>query len=249
MEEVRSQDHNDEQISRLLRDMPAAEAPDNFESMVRSRIAERRSVGRVGRPVFWLAVKFAAPLVLLLAFGVFLVLSDDGSLNVEMVPPVDAPAAASANLSFDDTPINVNVTAVNNLKQSQPLNRNAEQGPIEPPSQDKAVSPDDTAMFPPGVDPRKAARTNEKPSAGRIAPISILSFIGITSTCTPVSCEVRAVQPGALADRAGVRVGDIVEAIDDRPIDSTHLFSGEVSIRALRLRRDGKPLTIALSAR
>lgn len=247
MDEVRSQDHNDEQISRLLRDMPAAEAPDNFESMVRTRIAERRAVGRVGRPVFWLAVKFAAPLVLLLAFGIFLVLSDDGSLNVEMIPPVDAPAVASANLSFDETPINV--TAVNNLKQSQPLNRNAEQGPIEPPSQDKAVSPDDTAMFPPGVDPRKATRTNEKPSAGRIAPISILSFIGITSVCTPVSCQVRAVQPGGLAERAGVRVGDLVEAIDDKPIDSTHTFAGGISVKTLRVKRDGVPLTISLKVR
>lgn len=247
MDEVRSQDHNDEQISRLLRDMPAAEAPDNFESVVRSRIAERRSVGRVGRPVFWLAVKFAAPLVLLLAFGVFLVLSDDGSLNVEMVPPVDAPAVASANLSIDETP--VNVIAVNNLKQSPTPNRNSEQRAIEPPSQDKAVSPDTSTMFPPGVDPRKAIPTNNRPSDGRIAPISILSFIGITSMCTPVSCQVRAVQPGGLAERSGVRVGDVIEAIDDRPIDSTHVFSGGISVKTLRVKRDGTSLTISLNVR
>lgn len=247
MDEVRSQDHNEEQISRLLRDMPAAEAPENFEGMVRTRIAERRSFDRTGRPVFWLAIKFAAPMVLLLAFGVFLILSDDGSVNVEMIPPVDAPAVASANLSFDETP--VKVSEVNNLKQSPPLNKNAEQRPVEPPSQDKALSPDDSTRFPPGVDPRKATRTNEMPSAGRVAPISILSFIGITSACTPVSCQVRAVQPGGLAERSGVRVGDLIEAIDDRPIDSTHTFSGGISVRSLRVKRDGTPITISLNVR
>lgn len=247
MDEVRSQGHNEEQISRLLRDMPAAEAPENFEGMVRSRIAERRAFDRPGRPVFWLAAKFAAPMVLLAAFGVFLILSDDGAVNVEMISPVDAPEVASANLSFDDTP--VSVAAVNNLKQSPPLNKSAEQRPVEPPSQDKALSSDDTTRFPPGVDPRKATRTNERPSAGRIAPTSILSFIGITSACTPVSCQVRAVQPGGLAERSGVRVGDVIEAIDDRPIDSTHVFSGGISVRTLRVKRDGLPLTIALNVR
>jgi membrane-associated protease RseP (regulator of RpoE activity) len=247
MDEVRSQDQNEVQISRLLRDVPAVEAPDNFEAMVRSRIAERRPVERVGRSVFWLAVKFTAPIALLLAFGVFLILSDDDSLNLGMIPPVDAPGVASANLGIQETP--VNITAVNNVRQPLPLNRSNELRPTEPASQEKALSPDDTLLFPPGVDPRKATRTNERPSAGRVAPISILAFIGITSACTPSSCQVRAVQPGGVAERSGVRVGDVIEAIDERPIDSTHGFSGEVRVRSLRVRRDGKPLTISLNVR
>jgi hypothetical protein len=244
MEDVTSQDHTEEQMSRLLRELPAAEAPENFEAMVRSRIAERRPVDRVGRSAFWLAVKFAAPMVLLLVLGIFLVLSDDGSLNVGSIPPVEAPGVASANLSSQEPP--PNITAVNAVRQSPPLNRNSRQPQTGSPSQDIALSTDDTTLFPPGVDPRKATRTNERPSSGRISPITILSFIGITSACTPTSCQVRAVQPGGLAERSGVQVGDMIEAIDERPIGSNHIVSGEISVRSLRVKRDGKPLTIRL---
>ena len=244
MEEVRSQDHNEKQVSRLLGKLQAAEAPENFEAMVRSRIAERRPVDGGGRSVFWLVLKFAAPMVLLVVLGIFLVQIDDGSLNGELIPSVDAPGVVSANLSSQETPSRI--TAVNAVRQSPPLNQSSRQLQTGSPSQDIALSPDDSTLFPPGVDPRKATRTDERPSSGRISPVTILSFIGVTSACTPTSCQVGALQTGGLAERSGVRVGDVIEAIDERPIGSNHTVSGEMSVGSLRVKRDGKRLTITL---
>jgi hypothetical protein len=249
MEEIRSKDQKEETISRLLGSLPTAEAPENFEAMVRSQIADRRPAESSGRPVLWLALKFALPMLLLVFLGAFLIVSDDSSLDTGMVPPVDSSSVPSMDL---DEKVPSNDVAVNSRNESgrpQPVNRNAEVPKTTPPSEVKALSQDDTTRFPPGVDPRNATKTNKRPSPGRISPISILSFIGITSACSPVSCQVRALQAGGLADRAGVRVGDVVEAIDQRPIDSTHLFSGEVAVRTLRIRRDGKQLTISLTVR
>ena len=44
--------------------------------------------------------------------------------------------------------------------------------------------------------------------------------LGLRVKDAPAGAEVAAVHPGSLAERAGVRVGDVVEAVDDQPVRS-----------------------------
>lgn len=251
MKHVRSQDHEQEKVARLLGRLPTTEAPENFEAMVRTRIAERRSADSLGRPAFWLAVKFASPMILLLLLGVFLIFSDESTINVGMVPPIEAPSIASAEFA-EDPPSNA--IAENRGNSSRPVmspdrdsrQQRGEQGG----SQERSLDQDDTTMFPPGVDPRRANSTTQvPPSGGQISPSAILSMFGISTACADVGCAVVSVKESSIASRVGIAPGDLIEAIDDRQINARTSFAGSVTVSSLRIVRAGKRLTVVLSPR
>lgn len=248
MERNGSQDRTEEKISRLLSGLPVAEAPEDFEGSVRSRIAELRA-SRSDRPVFWLAVKFAGPMLLLVIIGAFLIFSDDSSLNVGMVPPVGAPRVGSADLSVDEPSNAAPISGGNLTRQSMP-NRDATLPKTEPGSQEKALSPDDTTRFPPGVDPRRAVPTNQRPpTGGQISPSAILGMLGIGTACSDAGCKVVSIQPNSLASKIGLEVDDLIEAIDDRRIVAGRSFEGSVSVSSLLVLRAGKRSTVRVSGR
>jgi len=234
MEETRSQDQEEGTISRLLGSLPTAEAPENFEAMVRSQIADRRQTEPSGRPVLWLALKFALPMLLLVFLGAFLIVSDDSSLNVGMVPPVDSPGVASVDLE-EKSPANELAVNSRNARQ-QPVNRNAEVPKNSPSSEEKALSQDDTTMFPPGVDPRRVA--------GKVSAPEILRMLGIEVSCSNAGCKVVSIQANSIASKLGLEKGDLIEAIDGKRIGAGSTVEGKVS--SLGIVRAGKRSTIAL---
>jgi len=248
MEELNKKD---EKLSQSLGSLPLVAAPDGFEGAVRSRIAERRSAASHSRPTLLLALKFALPLLLLVFLGAFLIVSNDATDLTEMVPPI----AGSNNeiAEFDDEPGGeLASSTINSNGISRPstaVNRNGSPPATESPiSTDSALSQDDTTRFPPGVDPRNARITNVKPPpSGSVSPISLLSVIGIAGGCSPVSCTVTAVKEDSPAERAGVRVGDVIETIGDRPIDSFR--NAAITVDRLGIVRDGKRITISLVVR
>jgi len=241
----------EEEISRLVASLKTVEAPEGFEGRVRTRIAQRRHDRPTSRPTIFLVAKFALPLIVLLLLGGFLIVSDEGSIDANMIPPVvdqrqdvglieqPDPELGSA-LELDSGSPSVKPIPANRGVQS--ASRSPEGG-----SQDMGLSPDDSAVFPAGVDPRKARLTNSRPpNSGGITPLSILSFIGISGSCSPVSCQVHSVGPSSLAARASIQPGDVVEEIDGRPIDSFRRVTGFVTVRSLRILRNGKGLTIPI---
>ena len=71
----------------------------------------------------------------------------------------------------------------------------------------------------------------------------------------PTGVLVNEVYPGGPAERAGLKVGDIVSAVDGRPVDDPPSLVFRIGSRAvggtvkLSLLRDGKPLTVAVELR
>lgn len=250
MEEL---NEKDEKLSRSLGSLPLVEAPAGFEGAVRSRIAERRSTAAsVARPTLLLALKFALPMVVLVFLGTFLIVSNDATGLAEMIPPVTESGNEIAE--FDEKPSDEleppAVSSNGTSRAANAANRADSSRAIKSPagSEDFGLSPDETTVFPPGVDPRKANAVNMKPpTGGKISPNSLLSFIGITSACSPVSCTVSSVKEASPAERAGVRVGDVIETIGDRPIDSFR--NAAVTVDRLGVVRDGKRITITLVVR
>lgn len=236
MEETRSNDNEEEKVTRLLGGLPAVEAPENFEAMVRSQIAERRNSEPSGRPVFWLAMKFALPMLLLVALGAFLIISDESSLNVELVPPVESPSIASVDLEEKLPSKDLAVNSQNDSVRSPQVNRNSEVPKTAPSLEEKALSQDDTTMFPPGVDPRRVA--------GKVSAPAVLRMLGIEVSCSNAGCEVVSIQQNSIASNLGLEQGDLIEAIDDKRIGAASMVEG--SVTTLRIVRAGKHSTIAL---
>lgn len=242
----------EEIIARALSSLKAVEAPEGFEGVVRTRIAEGRK-DETAAPTFWLVAKFALPMLLLVMLGVFFVVSDDGVVNVEMVPPVGSPSQVIADLPPSDVEktdmavaeASIDKTDVSSTDRAVPVPTSSPQGG----SQDHTRAPDESAVFPEGVDPRNANIQGDDPPRQPITPLSILSFIGISGGCSPTSCAVRSVQEGSIAERSGVRPGDVIREIDGRAIDSFHSFTGNVTVTRLTVVRGGESISISIRTR
>lgn len=245
---------DEEEISRMLASLKTVDAPEDFEGGVRSRIAKRREEPSLSRPSLLLVAKFAFPMLLLLAVGGFLIVSDSGTLKADMVPPVedstnqiavvespsDPPTASNANLSIEQA-----ATNRGNSRSDQPSSDK------QPSTQDdQALSQDDTTVFPDGVDPRKARITNGKlPTAGNISPTSILSMMGINAQCNSTGCVANDVREGTLAANAGIRSGDVISAVDGKAINASATFTGSFTISELAIIRGGRKMTVSLARR
>ncbi len=75
----------------------------------------------------------------------------------------------------------------------------------------------------------------------------MLSEIGIEIVLEDGKHEVKSVTKNSLAERSGVKVGDVVEAIDGKKI-SDEPFSGRtIKVKTLTVLRGAKKIEIALS--
>lgn len=241
MKDTRLKD--EEQVSRLLGGLDKVDAPANFESGVLSRIADGGS-DPAGSPVFWLALKFAVPLVVLVVLGAFFIVSDESTINADMIPPVGAPGPGVAEVAAE--PANRSSAGTQNASPRMSKNQNVSQPPSGPTSEDRALSQDNSTLFPPGLDPRNTAERD--PSAGGVSAVSILEMLGVSSACTDKGCRVTTIQPYSVASKVGLRTGDLIEALDDKPVGAGRSFGGELRIRSVRVLRDGGRITIPLTA-
>ena len=244
---------HEEEISRMLASLEPVDAPEDFEGRVRSRITERRAETSLSRPSVFLLAKFAFPLLVLLIVGVFLVLSGEQELSGDMVPPI---ADATHDLAVIDDPKPV-TSVISNTNISSgiplvPMNRRAE-NPVPAAhggSDDIALSPDDSTVFPDGVDPRKAGVANgPPPSGGYISPSSILSMLGISAKCISTGCITGTIREGSIGANAGIQTGDLISAIDGRPINASTKIEGKFTVSELTLIREGNRMTVSIARR
>lgn len=245
---------DEEIVSRMLASLNAVDAPDNFEGEVRSRIAQRRDGFASSGPTVWLVAKFALPMLLLLLVGGFLIILNEQELSRDLVPPMDNgthDVAVIEESGSGDSRItsgsNVNTSAARAaVSRGQRTAPKLSQGG----SEDIALSHDDSTVFPDGVDPRKATITKgNHPGGGSISPADVLSMIGISSNCSPVGCVANAVRQGSLAAAAGIQSGDVISAIDGRPINSSSGINGKFTVSELTLIRSGKKMTVSIASR
>ncbi|MDI1242795.1 MAG: PDZ domain-containing protein [bacterium] len=245
---------DEDEISRMLAGLKAVESPDNFEGGVRSRIAVRRDEASLSRPSLLLAAKFAFPMLLLLAIGGSLILFNERELSGDLVPPVgdgsldvaviEGPGSGPTDISSSPN--------VNSPLAQVPVNRGVgnSRAVSQGGSEDIGLSSDDSTVFPDGVDPRKAIVANGKPPGeGSISPVDVLSMIGISTNCSATGCAVTSVRDGSIAAAAGIESGDLISAIDDRPLNSSRGITGKFTVSELTIVRSGKRMTVSIARR
>jgi membrane-associated protease RseP (regulator of RpoE activity) len=75
---------------------------------------------------------------------------------------------------------------------------------------------------------------------------SVLSRIGVEASFSGSAWTVGSVRAGSAAANAGLKAGDVIEAVNGRPLTGTTSFDSKFAGRTLRIRRDGKTISIAL---
>lgn len=250
-------------VRALLSGIGRVDAPADFEQTVRRRISQGQGVSMSRRTVFLLALKFAAPAIVLLVLGGFLVFFNNKAPDIAQFPEVidtfsnagNQKAAEPANeqaFRTSDRPVEP-VTGNGNAAINKPASpkpgtkpKNTELGGG---SEDLAVNAASGPLYPPGLDPNPKNIPTDPPAHGSVSLTSILEFLGIESACSSAACRVVSVRPASMAEKNGVQKDDLIYAIDGRPINTDQGYSGRIEFRSLGVNRGGRTITINLGSK
>jgi membrane-associated protease RseP (regulator of RpoE activity) len=258
---------DDEQVSRLLSGLNRVQAPADFEFRVRAGIASRNADGRRS---WWIPITagLAAPLVLAVAgaayFG-FIPLPGQQTAEVPLVaeagPMPFAPAADPSSASQpgaalpaapivendEPRPVNANDRVIAAEMPRRSVNTNRTVTVTGGGSFDEALS-EGKKLFPRGISPGRELPANvvAPDGEGQIRARDILTMMGISASFTAAGCTVSSVAASNLAGRAGIKAGDVIEAINGQPVSENTSFGNKFTGKSLRVRRDGKVIEIGL---
>lgn len=249
----------DTEVSAALGRLGKVIAPARFEANVRSAIEARSQPSFFNTPGFLLGLKFAVPAIVLLFLGAFLLFSTGGVDNDQIavsepaaqpaatdvapvVPASEPPSAGQVNnVVAEGGQVNTQVP-VNRTPRGSRTSGNGQE--FRGGSRDFALSPDNTSIRPKVVDPDQKPVTASP--TGSVTAETILSKMGIDSKCIEKGCNAVSVRSASIGGRSGVKEGDVIEAIDGKPVDAGTEFKGNVIIRNITVRRDGKQVIVPL---
>jgi membrane-associated protease RseP (regulator of RpoE activity) len=100
--------------------------------------------------------------------------------------------------------------------------------------------------LPRGLNPDRVLTNANIGSNSRQSAADVLKMLGISASCSARGCRVNSVSPNGVASNSGVRAGDVIEAVDGIALNGATTFSGQFSAAALRVRRNGAAMPIAL---
>lgn len=256
----------DAEVSAALGGLKKVYAPMSFEANVRSAIDAGRDRTFFSTPGFILGLKFALPSVVLLALGVFLIFSSGGpdagqiaqretaappvSVDVPSGVPVSGPPANQVNnMIAGGAQVNRQPAVNRPVRANQ---KAANDRVFRGGSRDLALSPDNTAILPKSMNPDQKldpARRGLDPAAGSITVVAILSKLGASANCTENGCTATSIQPGSAAERSGIKKGDLLEAINGKPVRAGKVLEAGEMIRNVTLLREGDRITIQLGGK
>jgi hypothetical protein len=101
--------------------------------------------------------------------------------------------------------------------------------------------------LPPGLDSNR--RIEIAPNPGNTKSFTaeeILPFLGIEIVLQNENRTVKSIKQNSLAERAGVKVGDVIEAIDGKKISGEPFSGRTIEVKTLTVLRGAKRIEIAL---
>lgn len=246
-----------EPVSRLLEAMKRVEAPGDFDFRVKARIAQGRPVEKSASLLpSWVRVAF--PLVLLLFVGAFFgfrtlyfsepkVLNDVAALGTQQssIEPANQVSMMTelqvnkttlpqvSDKSVDLNPKLYNSSSGKFVARTGSSNRNSGGGSFV--DMGRSISKARSMVKPKGFD---------KPAG--IAAKDIFSPIGIDASYSASSWKVNVVRPNTIAERSGLKAGDVVESINGQSLTEKTSFPSPFSGKSIGVRRDGKIVQIEL---
>lgn len=260
----------EKKIAEMLSSLKRVDAPGDFNAHVRARIARGQSLStnssapnlsRIGASV-------AAAIVLVVG-GYFVFTSINTGQNdattvaetwpAQPQPNIEPPAS---NSQADDT---ASQTVEGSGSEARADNespntsgeaprRGATSGPNVNSESDRPGGSVDSAapaapkpIRPPGFDPDSkvpTSATGVDPNA-RTNISSIFNVIGIKASWTKGGWRVNSVSANNIAERSGIRAGDVIEAINGERVGERTTFAARFDGKSVRVRRDGASVEIA----
>jgi len=256
-EEQKNFDLENDPVRSLLGELKRVEAPGDFDFRVKARIASGRPAERSAS---WLPAmaRVAVPLALLLVIGGFFGYNAlYPTNNVAVAPVVETqsvlPVPDRKPVELAPAPSNDVVAKVNESKpvvtDSTVITKPTEKrivaaGPANKlpggGSVDRA-SRISTTIRPKDPDPNHVGLPKGMDGAAGVSARDILSRIGAG---VDASGKVGSVKQNSIADRSGLKAGDVVEAIDGQNVNEKTTFNS--TGKSVRIRRGGTSLQIDL---
>ncbi len=177
---------------------------------------------------------------------------DAGSVAVaepepQFVLPVNEmrPATSAANTSTEFSPREIERAATtparpNKVNVPTRIESNDGRGSI-----DFSVRPGNVSRPRTDVNIR-AARNAEFERSATIPVSGVLSDLGIEASAESGKWVVRSIRANSLADRSGLLAGDVIEAIDEKPVAPDTVFVKSAEGKAITVTRKGSRLVIPL---
>ena len=258
----------DEQVAKLLGGLKKVEAPQNFESRVMSRLST--SPAEAGSRFGYL--KLAVPTAALAGLGMFLFLSGYMGGDVPTVNVVSTAkekvSRSEQNLAQQETVVSQNSAQppsefrAPDTAEIKPPSQASQQRSLQTPqtrslkdkkshagggSQDFG-SGDGGRTSAPGID------SNSRPGADpdmeklmrrpTILASDVLRYTGITAEFRGAGWTVNSVTQKSVAERIGLKAGDVIISLNDIRIGKATAFPSGVDIKLIRVDRGGKFLDL-----
>jgi hypothetical protein len=252
-------------VRGMLGGLKRVEAPKDFGFKVQARIARARpETFREKRGLAFL--RYAIPLGLVLAVTSAFIINSVYRVNDASVPPVaaitsDAPIALPSGpqsnevavmapgldpRSSSNTVSGANTLAVNPPRPSSerriPGSRDTGGGSITSGLESRGP----IIRLNPNAGPRPDTNRTGFETRGEISVRAILKIVGINADPSDIGWKVQTVDTNSVAERSGVKGGDLIEAINGLPVTDGTQFSGRFIGKNLRVNRDGKTVAIDL---
>lgn len=250
---------DEQRVSQVLASLSHVEPPGDFDVRVRSRIA----TGKPSTPRSWIWPVFAgaAPLLFLVAVGAYFITRPESTVPSGIA---SAPSIEQEKPSFDPANYEPEVATGNTTDTS-----NAEKMIVKPPDVDnKMVVPTDQPRGPNigggsyedtvdvkktitprgiNVNPRMMPKPRDFDTPTVIPIKDVLTQIGVDSQGTSTGMKVVSVTVNGAANRLGLKANDVIESIDDKPVNEKTSYKGKFAGKKMRVIREGKPIEIDLS--
>jgi membrane-associated protease RseP (regulator of RpoE activity) len=268
---------SEEKVKSLLSSLPRVEPPGDFDVRVRARIASAGVSGRTKGPLIWakLAVPALAAVALAAVFfgGIYredvreqvqvpaasVSEPNDTAPKNEMTaelpqPEVRADESAETALAVKEQPVSrtasdrvPHVSSKRTDATRRAAVRNAK-------SDEEGGAFEEAGRAGSRILPRGFESANEvRPDSGVPEPATsvsiadILSILGVDADRKPEGWLVRSVHTGSVAEKSGIRAGDVVEAIDETDIRVMTELKSRFDGSSLRVNREGKTLRLPIS--
>jgi len=246
---------SDERIANIVGDLKRVEAPENFEYAVKARIA--RGEPKDSRGAFAI-LKVAIPAAALALLAIFLysagyvssgigpdlvkdptiqnVEHANGAVGTDGVAPVEQPGHKGTVASLPNNSNSKNRVGSTDLPSKAPEGGG---------SYDSA-NPDTKDKLPLGFDPdQKRPGREQDLNTQRAIPVqNILQMVGIDAEFRGARCIANSVTDKSPAERAGVKSGDVIEAMNDIPITPSTAFKGGIVVESIRVNRAGRSIKL-----
>jgi membrane-associated protease RseP (regulator of RpoE activity) len=114
-------------------------------------------------------------------------------------------------------------------------------------SRDLLLRPPPPPSLPLGIDPNRKIETSPNTiNQNPITDVQILSFMGIETVSENGNKKVKAVKSQSLAERSGIKTGDVIEAIDGKRVGGEPVRMETFESKKLTVVRDAKRIEITL---